>query len=93
MDGSRNGLERMAISKDVLTAHLQGEAVLLHLDTKQYYRLNETGAAIWRCREEGIDLADIASQLVAEFDVDLATAKAEVQRVLGELRERRLVEP
>jgi hypothetical protein len=55
--------------------------------------LNETGAAIWRCLEGGVDLADIASRLVAEFDVALATAEAEVQRVLGELRERRLVEP
>jgi len=93
MDGSGNGSDRVAISKDVLTAHLQGEAVLLHLDTKQYYRLNETGAAIWRCLEEGVGLADIASRLVTEFDVELATAEAEVQRVLGELRERRLVGP
>lgn len=92
MGGLGDGAERITLSKDVLTAHLEGEAVLLHLDTKQYYRLNETGAAIWRCLEKGIAIADIADRLVTEFDVDLATAEAEVERTLGELRERRLVE-
>ena len=34
-------------SPDVLVAHLAGEAVLLNLADKSYYRLNETAAAIW----------------------------------------------
>jgi hypothetical protein len=82
---------RYAVSKDVLTAHLEGEAVLLHLETKQYYRLNETGAAIWKGLESGLDPADIVGGLVQGFEIDAATAQAEVERVLGELRDRGLV--
>jgi hypothetical protein len=84
---------RYAISKDVLTAHLEGEAVLLHLETKQYYRLNETAAAIWQGLERGLDPSDIVGHLVRDFTIDAATAEAEVDRVLGELRERGLVTP
>jgi hypothetical protein len=80
-----------AASKDVLTAHLEGEAVLLHLGTKQYYRLNETGAAIWKGLEAALPLEDIVASLVADFAVDAATARAELERVLGELVERGLV--
>lgn len=80
------------VSKDVVAAHLEGEAVLLHLGTKQYFRLNETGAAIWKSLEQGYDVATIVTSLVDEFEVDAATADAEVRRVLGDLKERRLIE-
>ncbi len=80
-----------AVSKDVLTAHLEGEAVLLHLKTKRYFRLNETGAAVWKGLEDGLGLDAIVVQLVKDFDVDSVTARAEVERVLGELRERDLL--
>ena len=80
------------IASDVLTAHLDGEAVLLHIGTKQYYRLNETGAAIWKSIEHGNDIPATVSRLVAEFEVDPATAEAEVRRVLAELRDRGLLE-
>jgi hypothetical protein len=80
-----------AVSKDVLTAHLEGEAVLLHLETKQYYRLNDTAAVIWKGLESGLDPTAIVGGLVQDFDIDAATAQAEVERVLGELRERGLL--
>jgi hypothetical protein len=82
-----------AISKDVLAAHLEGEAVLLHLETKQYYRLNETAAVIWKGLEAGLTPADIVGGLVKDFEIDAATAHAELDRVLGELRARGLVTP
>jgi hypothetical protein len=82
-----------AVSKDVLTAHLEGEAVLLHLGTKQYYRLNETAAAIWKGLEAGLDPASIARDLVKAFEIDAATAEAEVARVLAELRGKGLLAP
>jgi len=84
---------RYTVSNDVLTAHLEGEAVLLHLKTKRYFRLNETGAAIWKGLEERLSPDDIVAILVKDFEVDAATARAEVERVLGELRERDLLEP
>jgi hypothetical protein len=92
VDDSPDRLERVALSKDVLTAHLEGEAVLLHLGTKQYYHLNETGAVIWKALEQGLDLDRIVGRLVEHFDVDLATATTEVERVLSELRDRDLLE-
>ena len=79
------------IRDDVLAAHLEGEAVLLDLETKRYYRLNATAARIWKGLEQALEPAEIAKALVTEFDVDPVTAQAELDRAIGELRTRGLV--
>ena len=79
------------IRDHVLTAHLEGEAVLLDLETKRYFRLNATGARIWKGLEQSLTPDQIAAALVEEFDVDPALARTELDRELGDLRARGLV--
>ena len=79
------------IRDGVLAAHLEGEAVLLDLETKRYYRLNATAARIWKGLEQSLEPPQIVEVLVDEFEVDAATARAEMQRELAELRTRGLV--
>lgn len=79
------------ISDDVLSAHLENEAVLLHMGTKDYYRLNPTASMLWRGMERGEGPAAVTSELVAHFDVDPATAGAAVAEALAEMAARGLV--
>ena len=79
------------IRDDVLAAHLEGEAVLLDLKTKHYFRLNRTAARIWKGLEQSLEPPQIVDVLVDEFAVDAATARAEVERALEDLRTRGLV--
>ena len=76
---------------DVLAAHLAGEAVLLDMETKQYYRLNETAAHVWKGLERGLDREALLDDLVASFEVDRDTAGSELDRLMAELATRRLV--
>jgi hypothetical protein len=80
---------------DVLAAHLEGEAVLLHAGTKRYYRLNETAALAWRVLEDdpgrGATAAALADALCAAFDVGRAVALEEAGRLLDELAAHRMV--
>ena len=85
------GEQTTKIRDDVLAAHLEGEAVLLDLETKRYYRLNATAARIWKGLEQSLEPPQIVAVLVDEFDVDAATARAEVERALVDLRARGLV--
>lgn len=82
----------MKPGKDVLAAHLQGEAVLLNLDSKRYYRLNESAAVIYRALEEGLDREGAIRRLLETFDVDEATATSAVDDTLKDLEARRLVD-
>lgn len=79
------------IRDDVLAAHLEGEAVLLDLKTKQYFRLNATAARIWKGLEQSLEPPQIVDALCDEFAVDAATARVEVDRVLADLGARGLV--
>ncbi len=81
------------IPEDVLTAHLAGEAVLLHLGSKRYYRLNETGAAIWRELEARSGRDRIVSALCERFEVPTGDAEASVDALLQALAAQGLLEP
>jgi hypothetical protein len=79
------------VPEDVLAAHLDGEAVLLHMDTKNYYRLNATAAHVFRGLERGLGREALLDGLCAEFEVERDVAAAEVDRLLEELSARGLV--
>ena len=79
------------IRDDVLAAHLEGEAVLLDLKTKHYFRLNRTAARIWKGLEQSLEPPQIVDALCDEFAVDAATARAEVEHALEDLRTRGLL--
>ena len=82
---------RITVSPDVLTAHLSGEAVLLNLEDKNYYRLNETAAAVWAGLERGDSHQEILSTLLSQYEVDEATASREMEAVISDFREKRLI--
>jgi hypothetical protein len=84
---------RYAVPDEVLTAHLEGEAVLLHMDTKNYFRLNATAALLWKGLERGLEREQLLDDLLAQFEVDRTTAAAELDRLLGELSARGLLVP
>ncbi|HEX8693176.1 MAG TPA: PqqD family protein [Longimicrobium sp.] len=88
--------KRYAVPDEVLAAHLDGEAVLLHMDTKDYFRLNATAAVVWKGLERGLDREEIVSEMLKyaeahDMDVDAATAGADLDALLGELEQRRLI--
>lgn len=56
------------------------------------YTLNDTAAHIWRyAEEEGCHAEILARRLCEDFDVDPATALADVERQLAEWKEQGLV--
>lgn len=81
------------VPEDVLAAHLDGEAVLLHMDTKNYFRLNATAAHVFRGLERGLGREALLDGLCAEFDVERDTAAGELDRLLDELAARGLLAP
>ncbi len=75
----------------VVCTELDDGAVLLDLDTKYYYNLNETGLRIWQIMEESQNLAEIAEKLSIEYAVEAERAKAGVARLMKDLEKERLI--
>lgn len=84
-------ITRCTIPADVACAAVEDGTVVLHMGTKRYYSLNETGAAIWRMLEEDLPVADIPARLSAEFDVTLDEAVLGVGELLEALAEQQLL--
>jgi hypothetical protein len=76
---------------DVLAAHLEGEAVLLNMETKDYFRLNATAACVWKGLERGMDREALVNELCSRFDVQPGDASEALDQLLGELEQRRLI--
>lgn len=62
------------------------EAVVLNLETKNYYKLNETGIAIWKGLDAGRSPAEIAAEIARAYDVAEAEARADVDALVARLR-------
>ncbi len=79
------------LSPDAACAVVEDGAVVLHMRTKRYFSLNETGAAIWRMLEDDVALADLPIRLAERYDIDAEAAALAVMKLLGELASEELV--
>ena len=68
-----------------------GDAVLLNLDTKFYYGLNETGLRAWQLIDGSRTVAQIAETITQEYEVDQAQAENSTLQLLQELEAENLV--
>ena len=64
----------------VTTAFDEGEGVLVDLNVKRYYQLNETAMFIWQRLEKRLSPEQIVTELIAEYEVSLEHATASVKR-------------
>jgi uncharacterized membrane-anchored protein len=70
-----------------------GTGVLLHLDSKFYYTLNQTGTEVWKALQQGMDdIEAMTSRLTSRFAVDHGTAAADIVAMLAFLAAEGLVE-
>jgi hypothetical protein len=70
---------------------IQGEAVILALDSKVLRGLNPVGSRVWELIDGRRSIDDIAGQLSREFEVDPARACDEVTAFVRELVSKGLV--
>jgi hypothetical protein len=77
----------------VFTRLDDAEAVLLHLDTKLYYSLNETGLRIWELVQDGVRPTEISMALQEAYDIEHEQALVYVLEFLHALQQEGLVHP
>jgi hypothetical protein len=87
-------IETSAQSRDhvVCTEFEGGEGILVDLNTKRYYQLNETALLIWKGLENGCTLEEIVNEVLAQYAVDPRHAKQSVETLLRSLISYRLVD-
>lgn len=67
----------------VIFTDLDGlEGVLVDLNTKKYYQLNETASLIWRGLEKRLPVSQIAKEMTERYDVTLERAMSSIETAL-----------
>ncbi len=79
-------------SPTVVSETVDGEVVMIHLDSGNYYSLRSTGAVIWDAIERGVSLGAITSALDATSH-NGADVGAQVGSFVEQLRAEELIVP
>lgn len=74
------------IPEDVVFRELDGEAVLLNLESGIYFGLDPVGTRIWQLVEEHRALRRVLAALLTEFDAPPADLEADLVRFVDQLR-------
>ena len=82
---------RIRISDEVLFRDLGGEAVLLHLETGQYYGLDPVGTRMWELLREHHLPGAVCQAMLAEYEVTEERLREDLVRFIGELASLQLV--
>lgn len=61
--------QHAVVSNQIIFRELQGEGVLLNLDTEQYFGLDDIGTRIWSLLASQKDIQEVFDVLATEYDV------------------------
>ena len=75
----------------VVTDFDGGEGILVDLNTKKYFQLNETAMVVWKGLEQGKTVGQIASDITGEYEVALENATRSVERILDNFQTYKLL--
>jgi hypothetical protein len=81
----------VSVSTSQVASRVGDELAILDLDHSLYYGLDPVGARIWELIQEPTVLSAVLAAVVAEFEVDEPTARADLLALIDELVEKGLV--
>jgi Coenzyme PQQ synthesis protein D (PqqD) len=82
---------RVAINEDVVSRELEGEAVILNLESGTYFGLDQVGTRIWSLLQEDGSLRRTFDAIHQEYDVAQEILERDILRLVEELRAKGLV--
>jgi hypothetical protein len=70
----------------VVWQEIEGEAVLLDLDSERYFGLNRVGTDVWKGLSAGQSIAGIVDDLLTRFEVPRTQLQQDVDTLIADLR-------
>jgi hypothetical protein len=78
-------------SARALAQGLNGELVLVHVDTGMYYTLNEVGSLVWELCDGSLTVAEVVARVCDEFDAPAAEVTSDVLELVEHLADEKLL--
>src|ERR1019366_2676933 len=77
--------DRPVVPDVVISRELDGETVLLNLETGIYFGLDSVGSDMWRAIKTAGALSDAVDAVRAQYDVDAATLGDDLLRLANDM--------
>jgi hypothetical protein len=78
-------LTQISIGPRVVSQEIDGEAIVLNLDSSRFFGLDEVGTRMFQLVRDFADPEQVLSQLLTEYDADEATLRRDLGVFLDEL--------
>ena len=92
MQGMIDSSKRVVVPAHVLFRLLDGESVLLNLESERYFGLDATGTRMWELVTTEPNIAAAFEKLLAEFDVEPEPLRSHLNELLSGLVENGLLQ-
>ncbi|MDA3730818.1 lasso peptide biosynthesis PqqD family chaperone [Niameybacter massiliensis] len=77
--------------EDIDTSDIDGEKIMMNLDTGSYFMLNEIATHIWDLTEQPVRIEEVVKYLLGEYEIDEITCKEQVLGLVIELYKHQLI--
>jgi hypothetical protein len=86
--------QRFRVNTPTVTHEIiDGEAVIINLDSGNYYSLVEEGSFIWSLVEKGASASEVQNAILQTYQGDAQEIDRGVQELLSQLQEENLIVP
>jgi hypothetical protein len=92
MQGMIHSNKRVVVPPHVLFRLLDGESVLLNLESERYFGLDATGTRMWELVTTEPNIAAAFEKLLSEFDVEPEPLQSHLNELLSRLVENGLLQ-
>ncbi len=83
---------RVFVPKHVLVRQIEGESVLLNLQSERYFGLDEVGSRMWATLTTADSIQASYEALLGEYEVDAEQLRRNLEELIEKLIENGLVE-
>jgi PqqD family protein of HPr-rel-A system len=82
---------RIARAEGAISSEIDGEAVILEIESGQIFHLNRLGSRIWRMLDDAPSLDALCAELQQRYDVAAETCRQEVAEFVDTMHARGLL--
>lgn len=83
--------QKVIFAQTVFAQEVDGEMVLLDMESENYFGLDEVGTAIWQAMQEKESLQDVFEVLMEQYEVDEEVLQQDLSDFVAKLLENGLV--
>jgi len=83
--------QKVTFADTVFAQEVDGEMVLLDMESENYFGLDEVGTAIWQAMQEYGNLQEVFNALLEQYDVEAEVLENDLSHFVSKLVESGLV--